>query len=150
VGIGSELHGDDAAGIRVVERLARARSVRRSRLLLCLIGGNAPENVTSPLRAFDPALVLFVDAAALGAAAGTVRLVAPEEIGGVSFSTHTLPLPVILAYIGGACAAQSYVLAIQPASMSVGEELSPPVQRAVLDVAAAVRAAIPRVGRRPA
>jgi hydrogenase 3 maturation protease len=147
VGIGSELHGDDAAGVRVVERLGHARSVRRCRLLLCLSGGNAPENVTSPVLAFDPALVLFVDAADLGAPPGTAQLVAPAEIAGVSFSTHTLPLPVLLTYLRGSCAAESYALAIQPASIAFGDELSPAVQQAVLDVATAIRAAIPRAGR---
>lgn len=147
MGIGSELHGDDAAGVRVVERLERSHSVRRCRRLLCLIGANAPENVTSPLVSFDPALVLFVDAADLGAPPGTVQLVDPADIGGVSFSTHTLPLPVIVTYIAEACRAQSHVLAIQPASLDFGGALSPQVHQTVLDVAAAVRAAIPRAAR---
>ena len=145
VGVGSSLNQDDAAGVRVIERLARSERVRSCRGLLCLTGGNAPENVTGPLIAFDPTAAVFVDVADLGREPGAVELVAAEAIGGVSFSSHTLPLTLTIAYLSGALAATGfYLVAIQPASVLFGTEVCPAVQRAIVATASAVRAAIPR------
>ena len=61
VGIGHELRGDDAAGVRV----ARALQSRfpTSDALVAIDAGSAPENHTGALRRFKPDLVLLIDAA---------------------------------------------------------------------------------------
>ena len=55
------------------EVMGGARSADRDGSFLCLSAGAAPENCTGLLRRFRPDLVLLVDAAEMGEAAGAVR-----------------------------------------------------------------------------
>ncbi len=60
VGIGSDLRGDDSAGLMVVRQLLKHPHTEN---LLIIEGGPAPENVTGQIRAFHPELVILIDAA---------------------------------------------------------------------------------------
>ena len=71
LGIGHELGGDDAAGVRVAGLLRK--SAAGNGQLLALEAGPAPENFTGKLRSFHPDLVLLVDAALMNSAPGTVQ-----------------------------------------------------------------------------
>lgn len=126
-GIGSELLGDDRAGVAV------ARTVQEKNLpfLKGVAGCSAPENVTGEVTAYKPALVVLVDAADMRIAPGNIRLVSPEDISGVSFSTHSLPLPLIISYLKSSLAAEFLVAGIQPQSTSFSLQLSPAVDHAV-------------------
>jgi hypothetical protein len=86
LGVGSDLRGDDAAGMMAAERLSHTPKLN------VLLGGTAPENLTGEIKKLKPSHLLIVDAAEMKAEAGTIRLLTPEEIGGFSFSTHALPL----------------------------------------------------------
>ena len=59
----------------------------------------APENFTAEVRRLRPAAVVIVDCAHMDEAPGTLRLIDPREIGGVSFGTHGLPLSVLADYL---------------------------------------------------
>ncbi|HBX68619.1 MAG TPA: hypothetical protein DEH25_04360 [Chloroflexi bacterium] len=129
LGIGHELCGDDAAGIM----LARALNIKAGNYgwLLALETGPAPENFTGSLRRFKPDLVLLVDAAQMNTAPGEVRWLDWGNLTGISASTHTMPLNIVVAYLTVELGCQAGFLGIQPVGNAVGAALSPKVQKAV-------------------
>lgn len=133
LGIGSELRGDDGAGILAVRQLRSLVSRRpfTSVRFEGFEGGSAPENVTGFISAFKPTHIILVDAADIGAPAGTFREIPPAEIPDISFSTHTLPLSIVVNYLAGATGATITVIGIQPASLIFDTPLSSPVKRGV-------------------
>jgi len=135
VGIGSELRGDDAAGVVIVNRLAEmAKTVDCPRFLF-INGGSAPENILGEIRAFQPEVIVFIDAAILGGAPGTVRVIdtSLEKISGISFCTHSLPLTIIADYIRQSISCEIFVIGIEPGDMNFRADcvLTPPVTQAV-------------------
>ncbi len=136
VGIGNELRCDDAAG-SLVARAVRALNQAAGDSpwlvyhLLVMDAGPAPENITSDLREFKPGLILFIDAAEMGKAPGTIRWIAMDEIDGMSASTHRMPISMLAAYLSLELRCDIVLLGIQPASVDMGEWLSIPVRRAV-------------------
>ncbi len=143
VGIGSELRGDDAAGLLVIRELraagraarpARADGRARPRLRL-FEGGTAPENLTGVIRRCRPSHVLLVDAAGLGRAPGEVRLVAPDEIIGLSLSTHALPLKLLCDYLARSHPCKIVLIGIQPGRTDFGAGVSGEIRQAARQVA---------------
>ena len=127
LGVGSEMHSDDAAGLRVAAAVSGAGlpGVRAWET------GPAPENFTAEIRRLRPATVIIVDCAHMEEAPGALRLIDPREIGGVSFGTHGLPLSVLADYLRQEMGCSVLILGIQPASVEVGEAMSQPVRDAV-------------------
>ena len=136
VGIGNELKGDDAAGVRVVRELARRMPATPGVLLID--AGQAPENFTGPLRRFRPDLVVEVDAADHGAEPGAVAWVDWREADGLSASTHTLPPSVLASFPTRDLGCQVALLGIQPERLELNTPLSPQVERAVTGLAEAL------------
>lgn len=130
LGVGAELCHDDAAGLYLIERLS-ARigipvGVVQERLLL-ISGGPAPENFSGLIREFRPDLLVVVDAAFLELPAGSIQLLPEEKAAGLSFSTHMLPLPMLISYLRLTCGCQTCLVGIQPASTEQGIGMSPRV-----------------------
>ncbi len=122
VGIGSELRGDDAAGVAVARELEfrlkeKAGDPGRSPVLV-IDAGPSPENSTGPLRRFVPDLVLLIDAAAMGEAPGTIRLLNWQQAEGFSASTHTFGLDMLAQYLISELGGELALLGIQPADAS--------------------------------
>lgn len=130
VGIGHELRGDDAVGLAVARRLLPRRPA-----WLVLAGGSAPENCAGTVRRFGPDLVVLVDAANLEAPPGAIQWLECDQIGGLSASTHTLPLSLLATYLAVDLGCTVGILAIQPACDDIGARLSPPVRHAAQRVA---------------
>ena len=128
VGVGSEMRGDDAAGMEVVRRL---RKVLKSPNVFLIEGGVAPENFTSKIRRFQPSHVIFIDATDFGAEPGEVVLAEPEAITGESISTHTMSLSILAKYIREQTGAKVALLGIQPARAQMGAEMSEVVKDSV-------------------
>ena len=131
VGIGNELNGDDAAGSLVARALRQRKCAEGVYHLLVLDAGVAPENMTGEIREFKPGLIVFIDAADMGEAPGTVRWIAMDEIDGMSASTHRMPLSMLAQYLTLELGCDIVLLGIQPATVKMGEELSDPVRRVV-------------------
>lgn len=125
VGIGSDLHGDDSAGLLV------ARALTGHNDLLVIEAGTAPENQTGALRHFRPDLVLLIDAARMGGAPGEIRLLDSASLDGVSASTHTLPLSLLAQFLVTDLSCRVAVIGIQPGSTTIGAPLTPEVKAAV-------------------
>jgi hydrogenase 3 maturation protease len=138
IGIGQELRGDDAVGVRTARRLAkRQRAEGReaprpaSLFLLVVEAGPVPESCTGPLRRFAPDLVILVDAADMGEAPGTVRWLDCSEADAAAGSTHSLPLSLFARYLTGEFGCQVALLGIQPVAFTFGAPLTDPVRRAL-------------------
>jgi hydrogenase 3 maturation protease len=124
--------------VLVARKLAAWCRKTRCRNLAAFDGGSAPENVTGVIARFKPTHLVVVDAAHLGLKPGAVRVVAAEEIGGVSFSTHTLPMPIIIDYLAKGTGCRSVVIGIEPEQKNVCAPVSARVLAAVDDVVAAL------------
>lgn len=134
LGVGSELCHDDEAGLYLIERLSARLQItvgEPSGRLLLISGGPAPENFSGLIRAFAPELLVVVDAAFLELPAGSIQLLPEEAAAGLSFSTHMLPLPMLLSYLRLACDCQTCLVGIQPATTEQGLGMSPRVQQGV-------------------
>lgn len=144
LGIGSELRGDDIAGILVAESIKKLslKSRKKHPLIKVFIGSTAPENLTGEIKRFKPSHIIIVDAAELGKNPGTVRMLSYEEIGGISFSTHRLPNKVIVDYLLGSLNCQVVVLGIQPKSIAFREAVSKEVKSSAVKLTAAIKSAL--------
>lgn len=123
LGVGTELCHDDAAGLLLVERLSERLNLpvgEAGERLLLVSGGPAPENFSGLIRDFAPELIVVVDAAYLELPAGSIQILPEERAAGLSFSTHMLPLPLLLSYLKLACGCQTCLVGIQPATTEQG------------------------------
>lgn len=118
LGIGSILCGDDAAGMEIIARLEEQFSDNSNILLMG--GSTAPENFTGEIKKFSPDHLLVVDAAFMQASPGTIAIVDPADIDGMGFSTHMLPLSVMLAYVQQYVGCEYTCIGIQPACTDFG------------------------------
>jgi len=132
LGVGSELNGDDAAGVYTARALLRyqARAMVPHSVLV-IDAGLAPENFSGRLRQFGPHLVILIDAAHMGGPAGEIRLLAWEQATSLSASTHTLPLSMFSSFITTELGCQVALLGIQPQQIGPGQPFSLPVRNAV-------------------
>jgi hydrogenase 3 maturation protease len=134
VGIGSELRGDDAVGVVIVNRPAELAKAAECHCFLFINGGSAPENILGEIRTFQPEIVVFIDAAVLGGTPGTVKLIdtSREKITGISFCTHTLPLAIVADYLRQAVSCEIFVIGIEPGNTDFNADsvLTPFVARA--------------------
>ena len=96
-----------------------------------------PENQLAPLRKNPPRVLIVADAADMGLPGGSVRRMNLEDTGGITFSSHGIPLSVLLEPFKNSV--EIRVIGIQPERRGFGEGLSPEVSRAVQSVAQAIR-----------
>lgn len=134
VGIGNEFRNDDAAGMLIARALRTRETNADSSHILVIQGGHAPENVTGDLRQFSPNLILLVDAADMGAEAGTISLIQMEQIEGVTASTHSLPLSMLARYLTLELNCEVALLGIQPKSIELGKKISKEVHQAATEI----------------
>ena len=131
-GVGNEIMGDDAAGIRTAQLIER-KGLPWIKVFIC---GTLPENFIAPLEKVGPETLLIIDAADMGERAGEIRLLRIADIGGAAFSTHGIPLGVLLAPFESRI--QIRMIAIQPLDTGLGCKISRQVRSAARKVAAAV------------
>ena len=128
LGIGHELCGDDAVGVRLAAMLRPLTTGNTQ--LLTIEAGPAPENFTGTLRRFRPDLVLMVDAAQMDAKPGTISWLDLHSTGGISASSHTLPLHILISYLVAELGCQVALIGIQPEQTFADSPLTPRVQAA--------------------
>lgn len=131
LGIGAELRGDDAVGFEIALQLQARLSLPT---LQVIAAGASPENFTSLVRGFQPALVLLVDAAQMNEIPGTIRWLTMEDISVLPATTHTLPLNLLAQYLQIEVGCQVALIGIQPLQTGLFSSLSPMVQLAATEV----------------
>ena len=133
LGVGNELQGDDAAGLLVIRAIERRLDSNPA--VLILEGGVAPENFTANIRRFCPDVVIFLDAADMGAEPGTVQLIPLDRVDGFSASSHIQPLSVLSEFIIAEMGCRVEILGIQAQTMEMGAGVSEMVRKAAFQVA---------------
>lgn len=120
VGIGDELSPADQLGMIAAREIDR-QDIPGVRVFLA---GTVPENITGPLRRYRPDHVLLLDAAEMGERPGAIARVEPGQVSAGLFSTHALPLPVVMEYIERDIGIPVTLLGIQPETGGPGNTLS--------------------------
>ena len=138
LGIGSEIRSDDAVGLKVVEHLSEMKLDN----VQLINAGTVPESFTGQIREYAPTHVLMVDAAHIEEEPGESRIIPTQLICDVCLSTHKLPLTVLTNYLDKTLGAKVGLVGIQPLSILFGEELSPQLVKAALDVAETINKAL--------
>ncbi len=135
LGVGSELRGDDIAGILVAQEFNKP-----SKRFKSFIGGTAPENFTGEIKRFKPTHLVVVDSASMAKSrAGTIRLIDPEKVANFSFCTHRLPLKIMTDYLIKFIDCEIIIIGIQPKTLGFGLPCSPEIKKSVKRVSSAIR-----------
>ena len=145
LGVGSELRGDDAAGILIVESFKKGFRKKRGVEIKTFIGGTAPENLTGEIKRFSPDCLLIIDSADFGKKAGAVSVLDPNNIAGISFSTHILPLKMLTDYMEKSIGCRTAIIGIQPKTLEFGKKPSAEVRKAVKLVSSTIRDVIKEI-----
>jgi len=130
--LGNRLRGDDGVGVWCGERLLETPSPHLE-IVLC---ETVPENFAAPLRRNPPDCLLVIDACVMGTAPGTIRLLAPGFLDGLTETTHGLPLGEILK--DTLPLERIFVLGIEPKETGFSLNLSPEVEASAREVVRAL------------
>lgn len=129
LGIGSEVRGDDAAGMVVARRLEGHIKDKKIKYLKVFLGATAPENLTGEIKRFKPTHLLMIDAVDINQKAGAVRVIDSYVELGASFSTHKMPIHIMKDYLYQSIGCKSIIIGIQPESLAFCESLSSKIHR---------------------
>jgi len=136
LGIGNRLGGDDAAGTHVVDMLNRRRhraTGSSTSEIMAIDTGTAPESYASVIRQQRPDLLIMVDAADMGLPPGALRIIPPEKISTLSFSTHHMPLSMFVSYVKEFCG-KILLVGVQPEGTEMNKYLSKVVRKSVKEL----------------
>ena len=153
LGAGSELRGDDRAGLLVAHKL-RNKCKRNGACpqIELFYGATAPENLTGEIKNYRPSHLILVDAADVGKGPGAIQVIAPEAIVDASFSTHRMPLKVVVDYLRESIGCKVLIIGIQPKTVEydtpVSLEVKSSVRQLVTAIEAIVRQIAPSLDRR--
>jgi hydrogenase 3 maturation protease len=125
VGIGNAMRADDGAGPALVQRLGKGFQEN------CLDAGVAPENYLEKIVKAEPQTVALVDAVDFGGIPGEIRILETDELGAAGLSTHALTLSLASDYLKARAPVRIFLIGIQPQTVEMDEEISPPVAKAV-------------------
>lgn len=134
LGVGSSLKGDDAAGLLVAEELKKIKNPK----LKVFIGSTAPENLTGEIIKYRPTNIIIVDSVDADQKPGSIFLINSREVDGVSFSTHMLPVKMIVDYFLESLKCEVIIIGIQPKSLEFGETVSGEVKKSAKQIADAI------------
>jgi hydrogenase 3 maturation protease len=140
LGVGSDLRGDDIAGILVAQELEKFKPAKRSKIKFkVFLGGTAPENLTGSIKKFRPSHIIIIDAAQMKKKAGAIRLLKDSEIRGICFCTHQLPLNMISHYLKASIKSEVIIIGIQPKVIKFGAGVSQEVKKSAKQVAGLIK-----------
>jgi hydrogenase maturation protease len=117
--VGSTLRGDDAAGLLAAQELSRLldKTLKRSTkqpYVEIFLGETAPENLTSPIKEFQPTHLVILDALDAGAKPGHIAILGPDDLGtSATASTHNVSLKLLMDYLRHFLECEIIVLGIQ-------------------------------------
>jgi hydrogenase 3 maturation protease len=132
LGIGAEKRADDAAGLMLVRRLQSVISLQpfTSLQFKGFEWGEAPEQVTSGICAFEPNHIVVVGAADIGVPVGECREICDDEMLDISFSTPVL-LKLFIDNLSQATGAGVSVIAIQRGNRDSENQMTPAIDYGV-------------------
>ncbi|MDD5439296.1 MAG: hydrogenase maturation protease [Candidatus Omnitrophica bacterium] len=145
LGVGSDLRGDDAAGMLVAEGI-KARLKKKAagtRKVKVFLGATAPENLTGEIMRYKPAHLIIIDTIDIKQKPGTILVLKPEDFGGgVSFSTHTMPSKILIQYLLNSMDCVVTMIGVQPKTIAFGKPVTKSVLSATEEIITAIAAAV--------
>jgi hydrogenase maturation protease HycI len=145
LGVGSFLKSDDAAGVIITEKLKETFNSKRLCTAGIFTGESAPENYTGKIKKSNPDHLLILDAADMGKEPGAIGFIELDQIGETSFSTHMLPIKIMLDYIQKEINCGIIILGIQPESLLFAGEVTPKVSDSIDYVASVMERIITKL-----
>ena len=142
LGVGSELRGDDAAGILVARRLAESAmslDVKSSGKgtppkLVAIEGHTAPESFAGKIIKLKPSHVLIVDAAEMRLDPGGWEMLGRDELDKTITTTHLIPLTALAKHLEDSCGCKVGFVGIQTGKCDVAVGVSAPVLLAIDEI----------------
>jgi hydrogenase 3 maturation protease len=135
LGVGSSLRSDDAAGLLVAEELKKIRNPK----LKVFFGSTAPENLTGEIIKYGPTHIIIVDSVDMDQKPGSILLVNPQEVDGISFYSHMLPIKMTIDYLLESLKCEIIIIGIQPKFLEFGEIVSEEVKKSTKQIADVIR-----------
>jgi len=124
---GSVLRADDAAGPVLSRRLEEEPIPG----WVTFDGGLTPEDEIGAVKRLAPSRLVLVDAADMALAPGSVRRLTKADVAHNSmFTTHSLPLTILIEELEGVCADITFI-GIQPGTTEFFGPMTPAVTEAV-------------------
>ncbi|KPU63517.1 hydrogenase maturation protease [Thermococcus sp. EP1] len=120
-GIGNDTRGDDAFGVYVVERLKEKVFNPKVVFLNC---AEMPESYAGKIIRERPSHVVFIDAVHFEGKPGEIVLADPEGTLGEAFSTHRMPLKLLVGYLKQNIDAKFLLIGAQPKQIGFFVEMS--------------------------
>jgi hydrogenase 3 maturation protease len=120
VGVGDELLPFDRLGIVAAKKIDQMHLPD----VKVFFAGTVPESITGPIRRFGPDHTVFLDAADMGAQPGTIAVIDPRNVPAGLFSTHVLPLSVVMDFVEQETGSGVTLLGIQPDRSEPGNGLT--------------------------
>jgi len=130
VGLGNKYRSDDSSGIIFINLLKTFPDFAESTFIEA---GTNPENYLEKILNTNPTVVVFIDATDYGGQPGKIKLIEPEKIDLLDFSTHTYSIKIIEKYLSARKEIKFHYVGIQPSSTEYGEEVSFEVSNAIKD-----------------
>ena len=133
------MRADDAAGLLAAQALAslldRSQTLQQLAVEIFL-GETAPENLTGPIKAFQPTHLVVLDALDTGGEPGHICLLHPDEIAAsATASTHNASLTLLTDYLRRFLDFKILLIGIQPQTLEFGKPPSTPVRKAARNLA---------------
>lgn len=125
IGIGNELRGDDAAGIKLISKLQDAGFSNSLNV------SSNPENYLVKISRMPGNCRLWVDTVNWNSTPGTIRIFTADESQQFAISTHNFSPKILFKYLQDFKNIPDYLLGIQPQSIELGSEMSEPVRNTV-------------------
>jgi hydrogenase 3 maturation protease len=143
VAIGSDLRGDDAAGMLVAEDLEKKIKGPGGRSNIRIFAGaTAPENLTGEIIRYKPREIVIIDTVEMKKRPGEIALFRPQDMGkGATFSTHTMPAKVLIDYLMNSIKGCGVTfIGIQPKTLGFGKKPTGAVRKAAMEISSALGA----------
>lgn len=138
LGVGSLLNSDDGVGIVIVENLKKRIEKFKFSAVRVIAGENAPENYTGEIKRVNPDHILVIDAVDINKEPGNVEVLRLDDIEGVTFSTHMLPIKIMLDYLIKEIGCDITIIGIQPKNLVFAEEMTQEVADSVNNISSII------------
>jgi hydrogenase 3 maturation protease len=109
--IGNRDNGDDGIGPYIADKIHS--DFPKKMVLDC---GITPENYTAAVKRQKPKTLILIDAADMKLPGGEIRIIPKEKLASMHFSTHGIPLSVLIQYLEKEVK-RILLIGIQPESM---------------------------------
>ena len=125
-GIGNDMRGDDALGVYIAEGLKKRIKTPNVIVLNC---GEMPESYTGRIIKEKPTHVIFIDAVHFEGKPGEIIMADPEGTLGEAYSTHRMPLKLLVGYLKQSLDAKFTLIGCQPKQAGLFVEMSEEIKK---------------------